>query len=45
MSPDLLDGVLIEVASIAEQAAGNVEGVLHALKDLFLERGIRATLP
>lgn len=42
VSPNLLDDILIEVAGVAEEAAGDVVGVLEALKHLVDDGELRA---
>lgn len=44
MSPDLFDGLIIEVAGIAGEVSANLVGVLQALKERIGE-GKLATLP
>ena len=41
MLADLLDGVIIKMSGIAQQGAGDIEGMLQAPKDLIGERFLR----
>lgn len=42
VSTDLLDDILIEVAGVAQEAAGDVVGVLQTLEDLVDDGELRA---